>query len=307
MPKVSIIINCYNGEEFLQAALDSIKGQTFQDYDIIFFDNCSTDSSAEIAKTFGEKLKYYYNSQNVSLGRARNLALKLADGEYIAFLDCDDLWEPEKLFKQVSILDKYDSCGMIYSNFYKLNMLDGTKTPYGKINYKVNEVDFETFVLNYSYCMSSFLLRKSVLENLQFYFDERLSFAEEFDLFIRLAYSCKILYQFEALASYRIHGGMTSKKLLARIPDEYDITLQNLSEVVADLPSNYPKIHMRILYLRDFSKSKYYLSLGLNREARKTIKNFKFYNIRSFCYYVVSFFPPKISKKIFDKFYAKKI
>lgn len=307
MPKVSIIINCYNGEEFLPAALESVKAQTFDDYDIIFFDNCSTDSSAEIAKSYGGKLKYYCNSTNVSLGRARNLALALADGEYIAFLDCDDLWEPQKLALQTTILDEDESCGIVFSNFYKLNMLSGKKTAFDKIADGIKEIDFETFVVNYSYCLSSFLIRKSILDKLQFHFDERLSFAEEFDLFIRMANFCKVIYQLVPLSYYRIHGSMTSKKLLAQIPDEYDITLNNLTEVIPNLNTAYPKIYKRIRYIRDFSKAKFYLSQGENKKARECVAHFKFYNIRLFCYYIVSFLPKKFSKAIFNKFYAKKI
>ncbi len=94
---VSIILNCYNGAEFLKETLESIKVQTFSDYEIIFVDNCSVDSSAEIAQQFDNRLKYFKTDKHVKLGEARNVALSKCSGEYIAFIDADDLWKQQKL------------------------------------------------------------------------------------------------------------------------------------------------------------------------------------------------------------------
>ena len=96
-PLVSIIINCYNGEKYLREAIDSIYSQTYVNWEIIFWDNCSTDRSAEIAKSFDHRLRYYCTVDTTPLGAARNLAIKKTKGKYIAFLDCDDLYLPEKL------------------------------------------------------------------------------------------------------------------------------------------------------------------------------------------------------------------
>ena len=100
-PLVSIVMNCYNGEKFLREAINSIYDQTYQNWEIIFWDNASTDSSAEIALTYNDKLKYNISKSNTSLGRARALAVGEASGEYLAFLDCDDLWHGKKLERQI--------------------------------------------------------------------------------------------------------------------------------------------------------------------------------------------------------------
>ena len=95
-PLVSIIMNCYNSDRFLNEAIDSVYSQTYQNWEIIFWDNASTDTSAIIAKSYDERVKYHFESKTTSLGKARNLAVKKASGKYIAFLDCDDLWLPQK-------------------------------------------------------------------------------------------------------------------------------------------------------------------------------------------------------------------
>ena len=99
-PLVSIIVNCYNGEKFLRQCLESIFNQTYENWEVIFWDNASTDKSQTIFKSFKDKrLNYYRSAENVSLGQARAWAVNKSNGEYIAFLDVDDKWFPKKLRK----------------------------------------------------------------------------------------------------------------------------------------------------------------------------------------------------------------
>ena len=101
---VSIIMNCYNSEQYLKEAIDSIYSQTYQNWEIIFWDNASTDNSSNIANSYDNRVKYYLALETVSLGKARNFALEKVSGEYIAFLDCDDVYSPDKLQKQVKLM-----------------------------------------------------------------------------------------------------------------------------------------------------------------------------------------------------------
>ena len=101
LPLVSVVINCYNGEKYLNEAINSIYSQTYTNWEIIFWDNVSTDNSAAIAKFYDHKLKYYCSDIYTPLSQARFQAVKKANGEYLAFLDCDDIWNADKLEKQV--------------------------------------------------------------------------------------------------------------------------------------------------------------------------------------------------------------
>ena len=93
-PLVSVIMNCFNGEEYLREAVNSIIKQNYENWEIIFWDNQSTDKSAEIFKSYKDsRLKYYYApSHSNILYEARNYALKKPNGDFIAFLDVDDWW-----------------------------------------------------------------------------------------------------------------------------------------------------------------------------------------------------------------------
>jgi glycosyltransferase involved in cell wall biosynthesis len=95
MPKVSIIMNCWNCGKYLREALDSAFGQTYKDFEVIFWDNLSSDSSIEIAKQY--PVRFFSNTRPLPLGESRNLAIEQAASKYIAFLDCDDVWLPTKL------------------------------------------------------------------------------------------------------------------------------------------------------------------------------------------------------------------
>ena len=104
-PLVSIIINCYNGETFLREAIDSVIAQTYENWELVFWDNQSTDSTREIVESYNNpKIKYFYAPDHTPLGEARNLAVEKANGEYINFLDADDVWSPNKLEEQVKLL-----------------------------------------------------------------------------------------------------------------------------------------------------------------------------------------------------------
>ena len=97
-PLISIIMNCFNGEEFLKDSIDSVISQTYQNWELIFYDNCSKDNSKKIFDSFNsKKFKYFKSKRKLKLYEARNLAFKKAKGKYISFIDVDDIWLKTKL------------------------------------------------------------------------------------------------------------------------------------------------------------------------------------------------------------------
>jgi glycosyltransferase involved in cell wall biosynthesis len=114
-PLVSVIMNCYNSDRFLKEAIDSVYAQSYQNWEIIFWDNASTDQTPEIVKSYDEKLRYFRSKETTHLGKARVYATKEALGEYISFLDSDDLWLKDKLVKQVALfMNEGDNLGFVY-------------------------------------------------------------------------------------------------------------------------------------------------------------------------------------------------
>ena len=119
-PLISVIMNCYNSDKYLKEAIDSVIAQTYANWEIIFWDNQSTDQSAEIVKLYDdERIKYFYAEQHTTLGEGRNKALEKVTGEFISFLDCDDLYLPQKLEKTLEYF-KDDNIGLVYTNGYTL-------------------------------------------------------------------------------------------------------------------------------------------------------------------------------------------
>ena len=106
---VSIIIPMYNREKTIKMAVESILEQTCQDFELIIVDDCSTDNTDEVVASIkDERIRYLKNERNSGAAVSRNRALREAKGRWIAFLDSDDLWMPEKLEKQISFMEKND-------------------------------------------------------------------------------------------------------------------------------------------------------------------------------------------------------
>lgn len=119
-PKVSCIIIVYNGEEFLREAIESVLAQNFSDWELLIVDDGSTDSSLEIAQRFAQSFPdtirslCHADGRNHGMSATRNLGISHARGDYVAFLDADDVWLPNKLTAQVAVLDAQPSVGATY-------------------------------------------------------------------------------------------------------------------------------------------------------------------------------------------------
>ena len=222
-PRVSVIMNCLNCAKYLREAIDSVYAQTYTNWEIIFWDNASTDDSAEIAKSYDSKLRYFCGETTVPLGHARNLAIENARGKCIAFLDCDDMWLPEKLEKQMELLEKNPDVMLVYSNSctvdYMGNVLkisfDSGKPERGEI--------FNELLSRYNFIpLLTVVIRKDVLDEVGL-FDNRYNVAEEYDLFLRIAYKHPVDYVEEPLARYRVHESNVSHNRDAGIREELEI------------------------------------------------------------------------------------
>lgn len=129
-PLVSVVTPVYNSALFLEKTILSVINQTYPHWELILVDDCSTDASFEIAKAYSEKdsrIKPFQLKQNQGAGVSRNFGIKEALGSYIAFLDADDLWTPEKLQKQLDFMTK-NNCTICYSSYQLMNE-DGSLQP----------------------------------------------------------------------------------------------------------------------------------------------------------------------------------
>lgn len=249
-PEVSIIMNCLNGERYLPGALSSVQSQTFQNFEIIFWDNASTDESAEIARAYGEKLRYFKSEETLPLGQARNLAIAQAKGDYIAFLDCDDLWRPSKLEKQLQLFEKDPQIGLVCTDTEVSQGQDSLYRLFARSEpergYKFRELVQRQWI-----SMSSAMLRKSALDSVAIadadraallWFDEELNVCEEADLFYRIAHDWKLDHVDEPLTVWRVHGSNTTFTKFGQFASETGKILAKHRELYADYDQEYGDI-----------------------------------------------------------------
>lgn len=121
---VSIIMPCHNGANFIKAAIESVMAQTYSDWELLIINDNSTDTSSQIIKEYENKdprIKYLENTNNTGMpATPRNVGIEKANGRYIAFLDCDDIWISSKLQKQIPLFAERD-CGVVFSYYKKID------------------------------------------------------------------------------------------------------------------------------------------------------------------------------------------
>ena len=294
-PKVSIIMNCYNGEEYLREAIDSIYAQTFQDWEIIFWDNASTDKSAEIAKSYHDgRLRYFRSPDTVSLGEARNYALEQVHGQYIAFLDCDDIWLPEKLNKQIPILDKKSYVDFIYSNYFKIIMPRVNKKILGLKGRQPEGDVFERFLYHYPVNLQTVIFRREVLNKLDYCFDKKLSLSEEFDLFMRIFRNSHVSYMSEPLIVTRIHQNMRSIKYAKDFYDECILIAQKFKSDDNKFEYKYEQALKYFYAKANYYRARFEMSKSNSRKAREYLSTYKSISIKFFLLYLLTYFPVSV-------------
>lgn len=211
MPLVSIIINCFNGEQFLRETIESVINQTYPNWEMIFWDNQSTDSTADIVNSYEDsRIRYIYASEHTSLGKARSLAIKEARGEYISFLDSDDMWYKDFLESFVLVFQENKNINLIYSRFVNYYSKNCNKVlSHGGNHSQI--IPTNVFVRDYNVAMSASMINCNVLKKLNDkYFNSNYSLIEDYDFFIRIASISEIYYIEKPLAIYRIHSNNNS-------------------------------------------------------------------------------------------------
>jgi len=207
-PLVSVIMNCYNSEKYLKEAINSVLTQTYENWEIIFWDNNSSDQSASIALSFQDKrIRYFKAKSTVPLYEARNLAINKCSGDLIGFLDCDDLWTEEKLEKQVRLYRTGEK--IIYGRFQLVNEnLEPLDIPMhrpvaGRIT---NTLLKKNIISIGSILIDSALLKKNL-------FDPYYNLVGDFELWVRLSTQFPFACISDLVELSRQHGNNLSNQL----------------------------------------------------------------------------------------------
>lgn len=277
----SVIVPCYNTEKTVISTLDSIKNQTYQNFEIIAVNDGSTDNTLNILETYklhnGINLKVI-NQENKGLGGARNTGIREAQGTYIAFLDADDLWYPEKLFRVMQILSKnpeinivcHDEDVLKNERILRRNFYGPFKT-YEKLLFKENCLSPSAVVVN----------RKILLDVGLFSEDRSIHGVEDYDLWLKLARKGAVFYYLhEILGAYVLHEGNMSADIISFFKRTICLINKHLEA--------YPK--------KDFLfgvKSRIRLGVELRSCSRALllsddVKNARRFAVQSFLHYPIS-------------------
>ncbi|MEZ8631951.1 glycosyltransferase family 2 protein [Vibrio lentus] len=254
-PLVSIIINCYNSERYLKETIDSVISQTYDNWEIIFWDNQSTDSSAEIIKSYHDhRIRYFLAQNHTTLGEGRNLALKKLKGDFFKFLDADDVIYPSHLENLLPLFSDKD-VGIVYSNSH---IYDQTKDKFivNDRRHRDSGDVFLSWVSNYNVLLPSVIVRSSCLNSLNEWFDVRFSMVEEFDFLLRISYQNKVSYSCEVLSFWRRYPESLSFKKSNRWEIEFSLLIEKLKyNYIQEKDFNkISSINYRLAYLKFVNK-----------------------------------------------------
>lgn len=200
-PLVSVVIPTYNRAHCINAAIDSVLAQTLGDVEIIVVDDCSTDdTAARVAAIEDARVLYVAQPSNKGGAAARNAGIRLARGEFVAFLDSDDLWLPEKLAKQIEGLRQAGpGCGLSYTWLACVDD-DGNETL--RIHPDIDGACFEQMLVsNFIGSFSNVVVRRALLLEVGM-LDESFRSCQDWDLFIRLCRKATVHCQREYLVRY---------------------------------------------------------------------------------------------------------
>lgn len=292
-PLVSVIMNCLNCEKYVKEAIDSVYAQTYPNWEIIFWDDVSTDGSAGIAKSYDSRLKFFRGEETVLLGAARNMAIKQARGEFIAFLDCDDIWLPDKLAKQVPLF-RDPQVDLVYSDAIFFNAAGMERRHYRCRPYFVGNC-FRELLLNYNLVMPTAVIRRSALDHQPYWFDERFQVAEEADLFLRLAYRGKLAMVNEPLARYRVHSASWTWMRGDLFDKEWEQIWLRYRELFPDFDRRFANEINQWYTRQAFHKAKGLWISGNGPAARARLRPY-LQNTRILMLYLLSFSPSSLGR-----------
>jgi len=238
MPKVSVVIPAYNCEKFISTAIESVLSQTYGDYEIIVVNDGSTDKTDEVLSRYASKIKKIYQP-NKGPAEARNTGIANSGGEYIAFLDQDDAWLPDKLRMQVEVMEKNDKLGLVYTDIYILNDKEFSNADcLYRRSFQMRQPHrgsvIEYLFLDNFIATSSVMVRKECFSEIGM-FDSSVVPSEDYDRWLRIAADYEIDFIDAPLVKFRDH--------IAAFAGNKIVTLTHAIDVLNKMLSEYP--HLR--------------------------------------------------------------
>jgi len=253
MPKVSVVIPTYNRAELLRSAIISVLNQTFQDFEIVVVDDASKDNTAEVISSFNDKrIKYIRHETNKGEAGARNTGVMNSEGEYIAFLDDDDEWLPEKLKKQIELFENSPrEVGGVYTGFLKVDRTTGEVLK-RVIPTKRGNIFSDLLRFNWIYIPSVLMVKKECFEKAGL-FDASIPFGLDYDMWIRISKGFHYEYIREPLVKYYSHGNGRLSTNYKLVISGKEAMLKKYGELFASNRKDYSYRYLQIGVLYCYS------------------------------------------------------
>jgi len=265
-PLVSAIVPVFNAERYVREALDSVLGQTYPALEVVVVDDGSTDRTAEIVRAYGDRVRFLQQA-NKGPAAARNLGLANARGRYIGFLDADDQWLPDKVERQVGLLEANPDLGACYGALVYFNEQgeiaslthQAVPTPSGWI--------FEDILTHPGFIgIDTLMIRRDCLDRVG-PFNEDLRTAEDTNLTLRLARHWPFGYLPGPVARYRVHSQSLTQQ--AGIPRGTIRSLDHLVSLYPDLRPSRNRAMRKAYALRHMDMCDLALHRGTRKDARR--------------------------------------
>lgn len=259
-PKVSVIVPTYNRAHVIDRAIRSVLNQTYQDFELIIVDGASTDNTEEVVKIFNDvRIRYIRQEINKGTQAGRNIGIKAAKGEYIAFQDSDDEWLPEKLEKQMKVFQQLSpKVGMVYTDMIRINrngkffiyeaptiMPDDGFVYQKALNYYIGNIGIQTAVI-----------RRTCFETVGL-LDERLPAFDDLELFIRLSKYYYFYHIDEPLVKYYATEGSFGSNKRSWVAARKMILEKYFDDIKKDkkvLANHYFQIAINLCNIKEFEE-----------------------------------------------------
>jgi len=251
-PLVSIIMPAYNAEKFISKSIESVLQQTYQNWELLVVNDGSKDNTSSVVSSFHDARIKLIEQVNGGVSKARNTGITNSTGEFIAFLDSDDLWLKDKLEIQVKYLMKNQNIVLSYGDY--LSFIEDRKIIENKQLYPFKIKDLKKRLLVFNFIATLTVMVKSDVLKATGGFDTELFGPEDWDLWIKISQKGSIGYIKENLAMYREHEGGISKNKKRQLNEEYKVINRHI------LQSNNEILKKYALWFYNLKLANFYFS-----------------------------------------------
>lgn len=221
MPKISVVMPVYNGEKYIRESIDSILNQTFADFELIIINDCSTDSTEDIIKSYSDKrIRYIKNEKNLGVASSLNRGLDIAQGDYIARQDADDISFSDRFCKQLEFMENHSNvavCGAETEVFGDVEP-HVTYTVFGSRQVKV------AMLFSASVAHPVVMMRNDILQRENYRYDKEFDKVEDYDLWLRIGEKYDIDNAHGVMLRYRLHNNQVTRNY----SDDYDKKIRKI-------------------------------------------------------------------------------